>query len=592
MRYLRMLTNAVVGGLIVAAYLTVLVLHLNPALALHSKGAIPLFATMALFYGVHAAAFVYGLIVIWQILAAEVLSPGWLSVRLLAWILAGASILGAALMWTNLVGFEAALDPPAVQRMTAAAIALTACATLLVTFACFRSALSRWNRGLSATLLAIVALASFVLPLLARRPAVDERSFLRETSGTIGEPTLEAVPRVSMILLDGASLEFIAPVAAQGRLPHFGRLLDEGAVMHLATLRPTQPAPVWTSVATGKLPFRHGIRSAATYAFRGGDRPIALLPDYCYAQALVRFGFFKEEPHTSAAVLATPFWEILGSFGISTGVVGWPLTFPARAVHGYLVSDEFSRAATPSSRIALEGDPAIVYPDDLLPVVQRAYDAVTPALASSALAGASAPWPATEGENGGATSPLLVDRASELVATALQNDQAAQVTAVRYPGLDAMGHQYLRYAMPRTFGDVSDEDRRRYGRVLEQYYSYLDAMIGRATAAVGPSDLLLIVSGFGMEPLSPGKRLLERYVGNASLSGTHERAPDGFLIAYGGPVQRGRHNRGSVLDLVPTVLYFLGLPVARDMDGHARTDLFVQSFTAERPITFIPSYDR
>lgn len=146
--------------------------------------------------------------------------------------------------------------------------------------------------------------------------------------------------------------------------------------------------------------------------------------------------------------------------------------------------------------------------------------------------------------------------------------------------------------MPRTFGDVSDEDRRRYGRVLEQYYSYLDAMIGRATAAVGPGDLLLIVSGFGMEPLSPGKRLLERYVGNASLSGTHERAPDGFLIAYGGPVQRGRHNRGSVLDLVPTVLYFLGLPVARDMDGHARTDLFVQSFTAERPITFIPSYDR
>jgi hypothetical protein len=47
-----------------------------------------------------------------------------------------------------------------------------------------------------------------------------------------------------------------------------------------------------------------------------------------------------------------------------------------------------------------------------------------------------------------------------------------------------------------------------------------------------------------------------------------------------------------VLDLVPTVLYFLGLPVARDMDGHARTDLFTGSFTAERPITFIPSYDR
>ena len=48
---------------------------------------------------------------------------------------------------------------------------------------------------------------------------------------------------------------------------------------------------------------------------------------------------------------------------------------------------------------------------------------------------------------------------------------AAQFTAVRYPGIDAVGHYYLRYAMPRAFGDVSDEERRQYGRVLEQYYT-------------------------------------------------------------------------------------------------------------------------
>ena len=95
-----------------------------------------------------------------------------------------------------------------------------------------------------------------------------------------------------------------------------------------------------------------------------------------------------------------------------------------------------------------------------------------------------------------------------------------------------------------------------------------------------------------MEPLGPGKRLLEWVFGNRSLSGTHEGAPDGFLIAYGGPVRRGRVNRGSVLDVTPTILYLLGLPVARDMDGDARADLFAPQFTAGRPMTFIPSYDR
>ena len=47
-----------------------------------------------------------------------------------------------------------------------------------------------------------------------------------------------------------------------------------------------------------------------------------------------------------------------------------------------------------------------------------------------------------------------------------------------------------------------------------------------------------------------------------------------------------------MVDVTPTVLYYLGLPVGRDMDGFARTDIFRREFTSERPITFIPTYDR
>jgi hypothetical protein len=44
------------------------------------------------------------------------------------------------------------------------------------------------------------------------------------------------------------------------------------------------------------------------------------------------------------------------------------------------------------------------------------------------------------------------------------------------------------------------------------------------------------------------------------------------------------------VDITPTVLYFFGLPVARDMDGFARSDMFTREFSAERPVTFISSY--
>ena len=152
-----------------------------------------------------------------------------------------------------------------------------------------------------------------------------------------------------------------------------------------------------------------------------------------------------------------------------------------------------------------------------------------------------------------------------------------QFTAVRYPGIDAVGHYYLRYALPRAFGDVSDEERLRHGRVLEQYYTYLDGIVGRAMATLGPDDLLLVVSGFGMEPLSLGKRLLERVVGDPDLSGSHERAPDGFVMAYGRQVAKGNFPRASVVDIAPTVLYYFGLPIARDLDGFARTDIFTHA---------------
>ncbi len=50
---------------------------------------------------------------------------------------------------------------------------------------------------------------------------------------------------------------------------------------------------------------------------------------------------------------------------------------------------------------------------------------------------------------------------------------------------------------------------------------------------LGPEDVLLVVSGFGMEPVGLGKRALARILGQPDVSGTHESAPDGFLLAYG-----------------------------------------------------------
>jgi hypothetical protein len=101
-----------------------------------------------------------------------------------------------------------------------------------------------------------------------------------------------------------------------------------------------------------------------------------------------------------------------------------------------------------------------------------------------------------------------------------------------------------------------------------------------------------VVSGFGMQRQKAIKQIAGRLLGDPDLSGTHDRAPDGFLLAYGSAVQSGHGVRGAIVDVAPTVLYFLGLPIGRDMDGYARTDIFTRVFTAERPVAYIPSYNR
>jgi Type I phosphodiesterase / nucleotide pyrophosphatase len=576
-----MLSNSLVAALLATAYIDVLVLELNPGLSLSPARLLPLVTTVGLFYAVHLTVIFYMLLVVRQLFSTEMFSPAWLSVGVLVWLGAAAAAAGAALIWSNVQTFTLVLEPATTREMTSGALALVGASALFVCVALVRAQFGPRARAWCALLVALIAGGSIAAPLALRGRGTPPLLEAQPIDMSAAPGAAERSARVKILALDAGSLEFITSAAAEGRLPNFGRILDVGAVMHLATLHPTSAEAVWTAVATGKWPQKNGVRSAGDYRLAHGGDPIQLLPDYCFAHSLVRLGFLVQEPHTSASLRTRPLWSVLSTLGISVGVVGWPLTDPAPSVRGYLVSDTYQRAA--STRSAIDNASA-VYPAEI-------QADVAAALASAAAERADV-IPAAKVDLRFET-PGRTDRASDRIAEALERSRPTQVTLVRYQSLDPIGHYFLRYAMPSAFGDVSDEERRRFGGVLERQYAVIDEAIGRAIAALGPEDLLLVVSGYGMEPLGLGKRLLERAIGDPEVSGTHETAPDGFLMAYGAPAAKARLlTRASVVDVVPTVLYFLGLPIGRDMDGYARTDLFQRSFTEERPITFIPTYDR
>jgi len=581
-----MLSNSMAAAALTTSYVIALFVHLNPYLPIQPARLVPLVTTVGLFYFLHLTAIFYILLVLRQLVAREVFSPAWISVDVLTRLGALAAAMGAVLLWRNLAAFALVLDEPTGGALDRAALLRAVAATLFALIALLRLR-APGMPALWAPLFVAVAAGSVVAPIAIRGPAPPPPLDARPIDTTFADARTEPSGRVIVLAIDAASLDLVTRAAAEGRLPNFGRILDAGAVRRLATLRPTSPEAVWAAVATGKLPQKNGVRSAGVYEIAGGGGNLQLLPDYCFAHGLERFGFVVARPHSSATFRARTLWSIASTMGYSVGVVGWPLTQPAPTVRGYLVSDTYQRVSQTAAGIDA---PSAIYPMDLHVEALAAMEAATPQPSDVVNASVGS---ALSGSDPRQDAAARIDRVNERIAQAMTRARPAQLTMMRFQSLDSIGHYFLRYAIPSEFGDVTDEERRRLGGVLERHYALIDEAVGRATTGLGRDDLLVIVSGYGMEPLGFGQRLIERVIGDPDLNGTHDAAPDGFLMAYGASIVRGRRlARASVADLAPTILYFLGLPIGRDMDGLPLTDLFQPAFTAERPITYIPTYDR
>src|SRR5262249_14337730 len=71
-----------------------------------------------------------------------------------------------------------------------------------------------------------------------------------------------------------------------------------------------------------------------------------------------------------------------------------------------------------------------------------------------------------------------------------------------------------------------------------------------------------------------------------------DHEPDGIFVAAGPNIRRGARVEGAtVLDLAPTVLHYLGLPVANDMDGSVLESIFEPGFESQHAIAYVASYE-
>ena len=84
-------------------------------------------------------------------------------------------------------------------------------------------------------------------------------------------------PKTKVLLIgwDAADWKIIHTLVDSGKMPNMAKFIEEGVIGNLATLFPELSPMLWTSIATGKRPFKHGILGFTEPSPDGsGIRPI------------------------------------------------------------------------------------------------------------------------------------------------------------------------------------------------------------------------------------------------------------------------------------------------------------------------------
>jgi predicted AlkP superfamily phosphohydrolase/phosphomutase len=364
--------------------------------------------------------------------------------------------------------------------------------------------------------------------------------------------------RVLFIGWDAADWKAIHRLMDAGKMPHLQKLVEGGAMGHNATLHPPLSPMLWTSIATGKRPFKHGIHGFSEPTPDGRSvRPISNLS------------------RTSKAV-----WNILNQNGLRSVVIGWWPSHPAEPINGIMVSDHYHKAHRPLDK-SWPMLPNTVYPPELAETLaelrMHPQELVGPMLLPF--------LPALEkidqkkDQRLSSLAKILAECVSiHCAATWLIENQPWDFFGVYYDAIDHFCHAFMRYHPPRQPG-VSEEDFELYSNVVSTAYQFHDQMLGTLLQKAGEDTRVILMSDHGFHP----DHLRPRGIPDFPAGPAVEHSPYGIFIMAGPGIKRDVPLYGvSVLDLVPTLLALYGLPVGEDMDGR----LIAEAFETPRKSSF------
>jgi predicted AlkP superfamily phosphohydrolase/phosphomutase len=353
--------------------------------------------------------------------------------------------------------------------------------------------------------------------------------------------------RALLVGIDGASMRVVGPMLEDGRLPNLAALAVSGVHGTIRSQFPIDSPPVWNSIVTGVSPKRHGIPSFA-YKDEQGEKRLFL------------------STHRKVPTV----WNILSAAGFSVGVVNFWNTYPPDRVKGVMISDHvLAREVDGRALISHAEAPApgtTVYPEAWADRIDTLLDVQTP------LTAIANPFRNNQALPKWVLKHDLIRRYEEdgalaRIALAIEQELRPDLLMLLLPGVDRVSHHlWGNLEPPEKYPPRLRPDREARAAglaALQDYYRYVDAILGLLLENFGPDDLVMVLSDHGFEAGTALMYLTGKHESEAALDGIFFARAPGIESPGGGPGTIG------VRDVTPTLLAWFGVPVGEDMQGTA-----------------------
>lgn len=293
--------------------------------------------------------------------------------------------------------------------------------------------------------------------------------------------------KVLVIGVDAATFDLIDPWVADGLLPNFQQLMENGVRATLWTVPNMNSAPAWTSFATGKNPGKHGI-----YYF---TRP--------------KPGTYEMQVINGSYRDGLTFWQVASHRGKKVGVINVPMSYPADAVNGFMISG----LDTPGSHVR-----GWTFPSDLMEQLPQELGKYTiecgfPTYARSGRV-----------DKGLEVAGQTIDQRTRYSLYLMKNKPWDLFVTV-YTTIDAIQHYFWKYML---LSDESTTQGYRFQNAIRDAYIQVDRGIGKLVRQAPPGTTIIVVSDHGAGPVLRGSTNLRDWLvthGYVTLKSAESTAP-------------------------------------------------------------------